>query len=123
MCVVDGAAIGCREVWRLDPVKSEHLLGDRFVLRKNVRVRSCAGIGDLEQIQKCSDVHLLRVIACIGFRKVENEIGATFGESEQRLRAAVENMIRRLMTELLQGFEDLFAVLLYGLLLAFRLPL
>src|SRR5277367_873584 len=27
------------------------------------------------------------------------------------------------MTELLEGFEDLFAVLLYRLLLAFRLPL
>ena len=68
-------------------------------------------------------MHLLGVIARIGFREVENEIGATFGESEQGLRAAVENVIRRLMTELLQGFEDLFAVVLYRLLLAFLLPL
>ena len=77
------AAIGCREVGRLNPVKREHLLGDRFVLGKDVRVRSRAGVGDIEQIKECSDVHLLGVVARIGFREVEDEIGAAFGESEQ----------------------------------------
>ena len=87
-----------------------------------MRVRSGAGVGNIEQIQKCGDLHLLGVIARIGFREVENEIGAAFGESEQRLRPAVENVIRRLVTELLKGFEDLFAVVLYRLLLALLLP-
>jgi hypothetical protein len=83
MCVVDGAAIGCREVGRLNPVKGEHLFGDRFVLRKNIRVRSRAGVGDIEHVHKCSDVHLLGVITGIRFREVEDEIGATLGEAKE----------------------------------------
>jgi hypothetical protein len=88
-----------------------------------VRVRSGAGVGDLEQIQECRDLHLLGVVAGIGFREVEDQIGVAFGEPEQRLRAAVENVIRRLMAELLQGCEDLFAVVLDRLFGAFLLPL
>ena len=79
--------------------------------------------GNLEQIQECGDLHLLGVVAGVGFGEVEDEIGAAFCEPEQGLRAAIENVIRGLMAELLQGFEDLFAVVLYRLLLAFLLPL
>ena len=86
-----------------------------------VRVRAGAGVGDLEQVEKCGDLHLLGVVAGVGFGEVEDEVGVAFGEPEQRLRAAVENVIRRLVAELLQGFEDLLAVLLFRLLLAFLL--
>src|ERR1017187_10859000 len=63
--VVDGAAIAGREIGRLNPVKCEHLLGNRFVLRKDGRLRAGAGVGDLEQVQECRDLHLLGVVAGI----------------------------------------------------------
>ena len=81
--VVEPSAIRCREVGRLNPVKSKHLLGDGFVLRKNVGVRASAGVGDIEQIKESCDLHLLGIVAGIGFREVEDEIGAAFGESEE----------------------------------------
>ena len=118
------AAIGGGEVGRLNSVKREHLFGDGFVLGEEVSVRPRAGVGDLEQVEECSDVHVLGVVAGVGFGEVEDEVGVAFGEREQGLRAAVEDVIRRLVAELLQGLEDLFAVVLDRLLLALRfLPL
>jgi hypothetical protein len=120
VCVVDIAAIGGREIGRLNSVKGKHLLGDGFVLRQDGRVRSGAGVGDIEQVQECSDLHLLGVVARIGFGEVEDEVGVAFGECYEGLRAAVEHVIRRLVAQLRQGFEDLFAVVFDRLLLARR---
>ena len=84
-------------------------------------MRSGAGVGDIEQIEVGGDVHLLGVIAAVGFGEVEDEVGVAFGEAEQGLLAAIEHVIGGLVAELLQGFEDFFAVVLDRLPLAFLL--
>ena len=94
-----------------------------FVLRENWRAAR-AGVRDLEKVQERSDVHLLGVVAGIGFGQIEDEICAAPGRArEQGLRAPVENVIRRLVAKLLQGFEDFFAIVLLRFLLALRLSL
>ena len=80
------------------------------------------GVGDFEQVEVRRYLHLLGVIAGVGLREVEDEIGPAFGKAEQRLRTAIEHLVRRLVAELLQGFEDFFTVVLFWLLLAILLP-
>src|SRR6266481_3782949 len=99
MGMFDVSTIRGGEEWSLDVVKSENLLGNRFVLRQKNRVRAGPGKGDAEQIDICDHVHFLGVVAVERFGQVENEIGIATRKRMQRLRTPVQFEVRGLVAE------------------------
>src|SRR6185312_13292727 len=98
--VIGAAFVGSGEVRRLDFVKVENLLGDGFVLREIESLRIAASVGDVQQFEVSGDVLVHGVIAGVRLGEVDDEVGAAFGQRQQRLILAVEDVIGRLVTEL-----------------------
>ena len=108
--VLGAAFVGDGEVRSLDLVKVENLFRDRLVLRQVESLWAAAGIGNVQQFQIGGDVLVHGVVAGVGLREVEDEVGAALCQRQQRLVLAVQNVIGRLVPELCQRLEDLFAV-------------
>ena len=124
MGVLDASPVRRCEKRSLDSLKSEDLLGDGFILRQKNRVRPGARKAQAEQVQVSDHVHLFGVVAIERLRQIEDQIGVALGESMQRLRAAIQFEIRRLVPQLLQGLKDFLAVrLLFLHLLGFLVRL
>src|SRR5438105_5467782 len=113
MSMINVSAIRRRKIWRTNAMKRKHLLGRSFVLRQKVRMRPRTSVWNSQQIHVRGDVHLLGIVAGIGFCQIEDEVGTAFSQAIKRLWPPIEHVIERLMTELRQSVGNFLTVLFY----------
>ena len=89
--MIDPAPVAGGEAGRPDAVEGEDLLGQCLVLRKEERLRTGPGVGQLEQVEEGGDVRLLGVVAGVGLGEVEDEI--RFETREVQERALVVQLV------------------------------
>src|SRR5262249_22520910 len=103
-------------------VEGKYFFRQHLVLGQVKALRTSAGIGTPQKIEKCGDMQLFLVVASVRFHQVEEQIIFAAGQRQQSLIGAVKDFVGGLMAEFFQSFEDLLEVVFlaaFFLLLSF----
>ena len=103
---IQAAAERARKHRRVDPVELENLFGDRLVLPVQEPARPGARDPLPQQLEIRGNAVVSGVVSAERFREIEDEIAVDAGQRVKRLRRSVEQVQRRVVSELAQRFRD-----------------
>src|SRR5438045_3566492 len=101
MSVVNVSAVSRRKIWSANAVEGEHLFGSAFVLGQKMRVWPSPRVRNSQKVHVRGNVHLLGIVAGIGFGEIEDEVSAAFSRSEEHTSElqSLRHLVCRLLLE------------------------